>query len=254
MSTGLGIPLSFATIMSGTCTASPSWEAADIDPTGAGPGGNVRPFVDLTEALAAFARRWFASIDPTWSVRSVQLQALVREFGSGTGSNIAFRSVDSPVTVPQPAASPSDQVSVIRAALGLNISETARAVGVERPTIYSWLAGRSAPQRAHSIRLARLSDVAARSRRWNAAPISDALRSPGPDGRSLVDLLALDPLPEELINTSLRAMSRRVVPAPGERESVREAARRFGLTAKTRPGAQAEIDWLTGRSFDTEGE
>lgn len=254
MNTGLAIPLRFVTIMNGTCTASPSWEGADIDATGAGPRGHVRPLLDLTEALAAFAQRWFAAIDPGWSVRSVQLHELVEEFGSGTGSNVMVRSVDNPVTDLGRAASASDQVSGIRAALGLNISETARAVGVERPTIYSWLAGRSTPQRAHSIRLARVADVAARSRRWRAAPMNDAVRSPGPDGRSLVDLLALDPLPEELININLRAMSRRVMPTSDERESVREVARRFGLTAKPRPDAQAEIDWLTGRSFDTEDE
>jgi len=253
MSTGLAIPVPFSTTWSGTGTASLAWEGADIDGTRAGGRGHVRP-MDLAEALAAFAQRWFAAIDPSWPGRSARIQELVEGFGSGTGSNIVIRSVDSPVTALRPAASAGDQVSVIRAALGLNISETARAIGVERPTIYAWLAGRSTPQRAHSIRLARIADVASRSRRWNAAPISDAVRSPGPDGRSLVDLLALDPLPEELINVSLRAMSLHVMPTPGERESVRDVARRFGLTAKTRPDAQAEIDWLTGRSFETDDE
>lgn len=230
--------------------ASLAWDGADIDGTGAGARGHVRS-LDLAEALAAFAQRWFAAIDPSWPGRSARIQELVEGFGSGTGSNIVIRSLDSPVTAPRPAASAGDQVSMIRVALGLNISETARAIGVERPTIYAWLAGRSMPQRAHSIRLARIADVASRAHRWNAGPMADSVRNPGPDGRSLVDLLALDPLPEELINLSLRA-NRHVTATPQDRESVRDVARRLGLAAKTRPDAQAEIDWLTGRPFEAD--
>jgi hypothetical protein len=138
----------------------------------------------------------------------------------------------------------------LRSVLGLNIAETARVVGVERPTIYAWLGRRSIPQRANGVRLARLEGVVGMWRRLATGAPGPLVRAPGSNGRSLVDLLALDPIPETLVESRMREIAR-VETAP-RRPSVREIAERHGLATRSRAESQREIDWLTRRPFGAE--
>jgi hypothetical protein len=55
-------------------------------------------------------------------------------------------------------------LAAVRAHLSLSMVEVAAALEVDRPTIYTWLAGRSQPQERHRERLQRLFEVA---RRWS---------------------------------------------------------------------------------------
>jgi hypothetical protein len=157
----------------------------------------------------------------------------------------------------RPASSlvaPRDVIANLRSALSLNMSEVARVLRVERPTVYAWLRSDSVPQRSNSIRLARLNDVARRWQRGMTAPLGDAVRTAGTDGRSLVDLLATDPLPEEHIEQRLAEAVRDVMDAARPRiPPVRDAARRRGISPGGR-GPHSEVDFLTGRPFGPEDE
>ncbi len=187
--------------------------------------------------------------------RAAHLSAVdeyVLSYQPGTGTSTGVRSallIDL-VSADDSLSTAESILAELRSVLGLNIAETARVVGVERPTIYSWLARRSIPQRANGVRLARLEGVVGMWRRLaNRAP-GPLVRAPGSDGRSLVDLLSFDPLPEALVESRMREMTR-VATAP-RRPSVREIAERNGLDVGSRPGSQREIDWLTRRPSGAE--
>jgi hypothetical protein len=170
--------------------------------------------------------------------------------GTGTSTGIRSALLIDLVSTDDSLSTAESILAELRSVLGLNIAETARAVGVERPTIYSWLARRSIPQRANGVRLARLEGMVGMWRRLaNRAP-GPLVRAPGSDGRSLVDLLSLNPIPEALVESRMREMAR-VETAP-RRPSVREIAERNGLDVGSRAESQREIDWLTRRPFGAE--
>lgn len=216
----------------------------------------VSPLPGFARAFGQFARAWFVSMDPSWPVRSAHLYELSLVFEPGTGTATAVRARVSPLRATRGLASPAVMLAEIRSIVGLNIAETARVIGVERPTIYAWLSDRSTPQRANSLRLVRIADLAARWRRRSEMPLGDRARLAGPDGRSIVDLMALDPIPDALIEERLAvAATNELGWAPGTRRGVpgiRELAIQHGIAVNTRPGSQTEIDWLTRRSLGAE--
>jgi hypothetical protein len=181
-----------------------------------------------------------------------EMDEYVLSYQPGTGTSTAIHAA-----LPIDEAADEDSLATaeailaqLRSILGLNIAETARVVGVERPTIYAWLARRSIPQHANGVRLARLEGVVAMWRRLSERVPGPLVRAPGSDGRSLVDLLANDPIPEGLVDSRLREMAR-IDTAP-RRPSVREIAERHGLAVRPSPESQREIDWLTRRPSGTE--
>jgi hypothetical protein len=182
--------------------------------------------------------------------RSVDEYMLSYQPGTGTSTGIRPGLLGSLDAAGDSLSTAEAILAELRSVLGLNIAETARVVGVERPTIYAWLGRRSVPQRANGVRLARLEGVIGMWRRLTTGAPGPLVRAPGSNGRSLVDLLALDPIPEALVESRMREMAR-VETAP-RRPSVREVAECHGLAAKSRAESQREIDWLTRRPFGAE--
>lgn len=210
----------------------------------------------LAQALGEFARGWFVSMEPSWPLRPAYLYELSLVFEPGTGTATAVRARIAPQPESQVLASPAVMLAEIRSIMGLNIAETARVIGVERPTIYAWLSGRSTPQKANALRLVRIARLAARWRRRSDMPLGDRARVLGPDGRSIVDLMALYPVPDALIEERLAdAATHEIGWASVARRGaagIREVARQHGIVTKTRPGSQTEIDWLTRRPLGAE--
>jgi transcriptional regulator with XRE-family HTH domain len=178
----------------------------------------------------------------------------------GTGAGLIVRRRQHPLDAATVALRvPGRVIAEIRASLSLNISETARALGVERPTIYAWLAGEVTPQRANMVRLGRVADIAASWRRRSARPLGDLVRVPGEDGRSIAELLGDDRLPDRILQDRLEAALVQVLsPSPTRRRrevpSVQEAVARHGLKTGSPRSASSEIDWLTRPSSGDEDD
>ena len=180
-----------------------------------------------------------------------EMDEYVLSYQPGTGTSTGIRTLLSiDLTAAESLFTTESVLAQLRSVLGLNIAETARVVGVERPTIYAWLAQRSVPQRANSVRLARLEGVVAMWRRLADRTPGPLVRTPGSDGQSLVDLLAVDPMPEGLIKSRMQEILR--ADATPRRQSVRDIAERHGIGVARNPELQREIDWLTRRPFGAE--
>lgn len=219
--------------------------------TNAGPGVSYR----ILEALGEYARGVFSSVDPDWLFRH-HVGVEIALASLQTASGIAVQEQASAAQATRPGGSAPERVARIRASLGLNVSETARVLGVQRPTIYAWLADHSRPQRSHWLRLMAIDEIASAWMRRSALPIGDEIRQPGMDGRLLVDLLAEEPLPVGLIQERLAAIApstRGAARSTPTVPSVRESARRLGLEV-TAGADQRQLDWITRRPFASEDD
>ncbi|MFN8519581.1 MAG: helix-turn-helix transcriptional regulator [Chloroflexota bacterium] len=210
-------------------------------------------------ALRSMVVGMLGSIDPAWPQAAAMYYQVLVEDMPGTGSTLILRRNPRGVVVANiDLLVPERVIAEIRATLGLNISETARALGVERPTVYAWLAGQVTPQRANMVRLGRVADIAASWRRRSSRPLGDLVRMPGADGMSIADLLSHDNLPDRDVQDRLDAASSRLSSGEPMRRrtttSVHEAATRHGLKMGSSRGGGAEIDWLTRPSFGDEDD
>lgn len=186
-------------------------------------------------------------------VRSWSRTAVFEDFGApatGTGIRVA-------IEAPAPELlRPDAAIATIQAALSLNITETAQILGVERPTVYAWIAGRGNPQRANLDRLNWLRQVAAKWSEHSTMPLGELVRATSVEGVTIVDLLAAAVTPEgELVRRFEQAAATQATGAiNGPRhQSAREAADRHGIaTPSAEAAGQAHVDWLTRRSLGPE--
>jgi len=143
-------------------------------------------------------------------------------------------------------------VADIRSALSLQIKELAEILGVQRPTIYSWLQGNQKPQEHNRDRLIQLQRVAAIWNGFNHLPLGKAVREKlNSDGKSLVDFLKQESLDIVAIESHMRAMSDQLskqILAPSEqKKSVRELATIAGQNLSLVGDQQMVIDVMTGK-------
>ena len=165
------------------------------------------------------------------------------------------RSLEETHTVEADAADQADieavpaAVSRLRVTLGLNMTELAQVLGVERQTVYAWLRGDSQPHKANLRRLYSLSRLAHAQR--GARLPREAIHAPGGDGRSVADLLMDEVLDEGAIAERLQRISHasrsREVARPTS--WLREVEERRGVRMVEERG---EFDRFTGKRLGPE--
>lgn len=152
-----------------------------------------------------------------------------------------------------PPVGVADSVTMLRSVLGMNVSDTARILDVERPTIYAWLSGRADPQPHNRARLAELVSVL-EEYRGRKMPAKDALRAPWGDGKSVVDLLAERFVPTVEVHRRLHQLldQQRSAGEPGQ--GLPESRTRRLSKARGIPMVEQrdEIDRITGRRIGPE--
>lgn len=154
---------------------------------------------------------------------------------------------------PSTSKNPSELVAEIRASLVLQIKELAEIVGVERPTIYAWIKDHAAPQRHNSSRLRQVYRIAQAWERLSRYPAGAVMRDMDDDGRSLIDYLKEDPIPEETILSRFRAVAASArVSVSSERPSVREVANERGIDLSRIKDQTEVIDVTTGKRASPE--
>ena len=100
---------------------------------------------------------------------------------------------------PRPApALPDEMLGIIRAAFSLTVTELAQVLRVQRPAVYSWLAGDAEPREQNLRRLISLTTLAEHWMDVADAPLGAGRRLPGPDGRTPLEILSQDVLGEDL--------------------------------------------------------
>lgn len=116
---------------------------------------------------------WSTSVAGTWNA---DLRSRV-VIGTGNASLASIRKIlfDPPPVREDESFSLRDRISMIRQHLSLSLSDFARIVGIERPTVYAWMEEKSMPRRTN---IERLNRIAAFAERWNelaARPIGRLL-------------------------------------------------------------------------------
>ncbi len=98
----------------------------------------------------------------------------------------------------QPSKQVPLQITVIRHSLGLNVTDLAKAMRVERPTIYAWTRGESYPHRAKIKRLNCLYRLAQEWKSLSHSPMGELRNTQLNDGSTFLESLSSDVEPSEL--------------------------------------------------------
>lgn len=145
------------------------------------------------------------------------------------------------------------QIATIRSALSLQMKELAEVIGVERPTVYSWLNGNNSPQPTNRDRLHTVYRLA---RRWNDrsnTPVGKDRHLPDDDGCTLFDLLRGPTIQVGKIIERLDALAETAARAAAkDKTSIRELARKHGIDLTRVRDAWDDIDLETGKRIDPE--
>lgn len=112
--------------------------------------------------------------------------------------------------------SPAEHIANIRDVFAVNMSDLASVLGVTRPTIYAWLAGKE-PKGEAVIRIQQLSRAADNFNQANIIRLDKLVHRPILNGRSLLDILKTDEDPIEALLT-LKAIADREAQSRGERK------------------------------------
>lgn len=110
------------------------------------------------------------------------------------------------------AQSLAEQVSAIKAAFGLTISQLAKVLRVERQTVYDWMDEENPPQ-IQGYKRERLAAIQRLAIQWNQFcpwPAGKEIATYAVDGKTLLDLLSADTLDETHLQTVMRGLSKRV--------------------------------------------
>lgn len=85
---------------------------------------------------------------------------------------------------------PKTQVRLAKAYLGASVSDLAAALNVQRPTIYQWMSGDSAPRKGNLERLRSVYEVAEEWHKLNPVPLGKLLHMPLSEGKTLIQQLS----------------------------------------------------------------
>lgn len=169
--------------------------------------------------------------DPDGSARD---QPILPAYPIGTGGAATkrhvvaiWRAITAPFEVTTPdvsVRSAAEQLELIRHSLSLSVTDLARVVGVQRPTIYAWLQN-GAPRRESLERLSMLERVAMHWKSLADRPLGALSRlAAGPNGETFVILL------ERASEEELRAVLDRLAMRLGKRApSIKATLQSHGL-------------------------
>jgi hypothetical protein len=129
------------------------------------------------------------------------------------------------------------------------MKELAEAVGVERPTIYSWINEQNLPQSANRQRLHAIYRLAQQWNRLSKQPLGKALHwVDTEEGCSVFDLLRQPSIPAAAVVDRFRAFANAAQSAPRKKSaSVRQLAEKHGIDLSRTRDSQDEIDLETGK-------
>lgn len=136
----------------------------------------------------------------------------------------------------------------IRSALSLQIKELAEILGVQRPTIYSWLDGKQKPQAANQKRLVMLLQIARFWTNQSSRPVGKAVRQEiNGDGETLLDQLKKTRVDEQAVRLHMQAIADDTVATEPKKLSILEAAKSKGMDVSGIKSQRDMIDTITGK-------
>jgi len=142
-----------------------------------------------------------------------------------------------------------EMLAAIRSTLSLNVSELARVLKVERPTIYAWMNSESLPHRENQSKLDRLFAAAQIWLGITQNPMGNFLKSKTRSGVSFLELLVQE-FPLETLQKRMVELSREMTTK--SRVSVRDRALRHGIDLTRISNQQEHTNQITGKRIDVD--
>jgi predicted transcriptional regulator len=121
-----------------------------------------------------------------------------------------------------------EELNAIRQYFGLSVSDTAQVLLVKRPTIYEWLAG-TLPRPNNMKRIENVYEIAREWHALNPHPATRYLHHRVFNEKSLIKLLAEDPLDKSVIGETMRLISVQLGKDRRDRRSISDIAREHGF-------------------------
>jgi hypothetical protein len=195
-----------------------------------------------------------AALDATWNdfqEGSGSVYPLAHLVQSATTSPYAtWVRLSIPTTTPDTGASTAQMLNAIKSDLSFNITELAELLDVERPTLYSWLAEKSLPHPINRDRLGTLFMVALAWRKLSKQPLGILRRHFFESGKSLLDLMKLNPLPLSEVKARLMILNEMALERTIKRRPTgQELAKKYGIKTKSDP---KEWDLISGKRIGME--
>ena len=152
-----------------------------------------------------------------------------------TGSAIVFRfpSTCRRRQAQAPFLLPQEQLAGIRRYLSLSVSDLAKVLRVERPTVYSWLKGEAIPRSGNVNRIGAIYSIAREWRLMSSEPIRGMLNTPYGDDTTLLGLLSEETV-DEVATRRLLGKLREALDRVPPRKSVAEIAKERGIRLPVR--------------------
>ncbi len=152
---------------------------------------------------------------------------------------------------PQPTC--QEMMAVIRSSLRLGVTDIAKILRVERPTVYAWMREESEPRLHRVERMGAVYAVAMEWRSLSSMPFGEVMETQ--ETRHLVKLLSQKTLPREDISRLFKAQveARRAAPdKPRRLYNLSDVARENGFKLPEPRADDDEFDVFTGKRFDME--
>lgn len=138
-------------------------------------------------------------------------------------------------------------VAEVRSSLSLQIKELAEILGVQRPTVYSWLEGDQKPQDQNRRRLLELLKIARIWTQISDQPVGKAIRTQlNKDGHSLLDQLKRDVINLHEVKNHMQALAHGAT-ATSRKKSVLDLAKENGFDLSGIRDQRGIVDAMTGK-------
>ncbi|MGP6206077.1 helix-turn-helix domain-containing protein [Microbacterium sp. F2] len=203
-------------------------------------------FVECDWSPFVESQYYVGCVNGTGGFLTDHLIKMVSSRRTGSRVRVVVGGVESPVV--KPNAPISSMVNRIRLAFGLSVTDLAAVLGVERPTIYSWLKDGSTPAPA---RLARVQQVLALADTWSELGVgrnTPTLTSEVAPGVDLRSALREAHLWGAEIDLNLREQAAAGPVDETRSEGLLVLAEELGLAARP----EGEFDIATGRPLAPE--
>ena len=181
------------------------------------------------------------------------------EFSGGTRYRVAVESTSMlPLAEYNFSESVPSMLAKVKSVFALNVSDLAKVLGVERPTVYTWMDERATPHRSNYERLEQVFDLAKQSEKWLVNLPRDQVKRFRIRDASIAEFLSQEQFSGESLLTSLQSMATSTigqeVVTQEKRMSLRDLARHHGVQLPSQETTQDNFDLITGKRTEPEVE
>jgi transcriptional regulator with XRE-family HTH domain len=152
----------------------------------------------------------------------------------------------------------SSMLGKIKSVFALSVADLSKVMGVERPTIYAWMAGRTVPHAFNLERLKELFNLAKQSEKWLVGLADKQIKQFQIQDTSLPELLSQDVIPKDLLLSGLESIKVSIeqdLNNVGQKKlSLKDLAAKHGISMPSKESSRDTFDLVTGRRTDPELE